>query len=227
MIAGAPVPQSSSIKLLGVTLDETLSFDSHISEVCRAYHLKAFKHIRKSLDKSTANMIACSYIASRLDYCNAVLAGVTDHNIMRLQRVQNAAAKVVLNVHGRTNSAACLQELHWLPITQRIRYKIALTVYKTLTTNQPAYLKSMLSISEPVRSLRSSSNGVMLDVPFCKTVNAARAFSINAPRIWNALPKGVRDSLSITDDTPQATVEVFKKLLKTVLFSAAFDTPIT
>ena len=222
VIAGVPVPQSSSIKLLGVTIDSSLSFDAHVSEVCRtaAYHLKAFRHIRKSLDKNTANILACSYIASRLDYCNAIFAGMTAHNVGRLQRIQNASAKIVLNMRGRTNSVACLRELHWLPVSQRIDYKIALTVYKTLLTGQPSYLKSMLSIHQPVRSLRSANNGVMLEVVHCRTAIASRAFSNYAPHLWNGLPRIVRNCFS--DPTSAAPIESFKKLLKTALFEVAF-----
>ena len=68
-ISNETVPQSNCIKLLGVKLDNVLSFNQHISEVCpnAAFHLRALRHIRKQLDKSTANTIACSYVASRLD----------------------------------------------------------------------------------------------------------------------------------------------------------------
>ena len=225
-IAGVPVPQSTSVKLLGVTFDQFLSFNDDVSEVCRAsaYHLKAFRHIRKFLDKPAANIVACSYIASRLDYCNAVIAGVSQHNLMRLQRIQNKAAKIALDIRGTTNSSYCLKELHWLPVAQRIDYKIALTVFKTLQTNQPVYIRSMLSIHHPTRSLRSSDNGILLNAPFCKTATAARAFSLNAPRVLNSLPMSVRDCFSVSHSS--TSIETFKKLLKTFLFTTAFGTGI-
>jgi len=140
---------------------------------------------------------------------------------MRLQRIQNTAAKIVLNVRGTTNSSSCLKELHWLPVIQRIDYKIALTVFKTLQTNQPTYIRSMLTVYHPTRSLRSSDNGVLLNTPFCKTVTAAHAFSHNAPRVWNSLPKPVRDCCS--DSGSSSSIETFKKLLKTTLFLTAFE----
>ena len=86
------------------------------------------------MDKPTVNTIACSYVASRLDYCNAVLVGISEHNIMRLQRVQNNAARIVADTHIKEGTSKILQELHWLPVAKRIEYKIILTVYKTLQT---------------------------------------------------------------------------------------------
>jgi len=99
------------------------------------------------------------------------------------------------------------EKLHWPPIKQRIDYKFALTTYKALVTNQPTYLRSMLTIDKPARALRSGSKVVMLNIPYCKTVTVARAFSNNAPRIWNGLPKVVRDCFS--ESTPPTSTEMF------------------
>ena len=184
-ISVVTVPFSENVELLGVTFDNTLSFDHHTSDICSNafFHLKALRHIRCKLDQSTANSIASSFVASRLDYCNAILAGMSAHNMKQLQHIQNSAARIVHNSHGRSNISAMLSKLHWLPIAQRIDYKIALTKFKVLTVNQPAYLRCLLHIFKPMRSLRSSSKGVLLNVPLAKTVSATRAFSSYAPRL--------------------------------------------
>ena len=122
------------------------------------------RHIRSKLDRSTANSIACSFVASRLDYCNAILAGMSAHNIKRLQRIQNRAARIVYNLNGRSSTSAMLRD--WLPVAQRINYKVALTTFKVLTVNQPAYLRSLLHVLTLTRSLRSSSKGVLLNVAY-------------------------------------------------------------
>ena len=204
--------------------DNILSFDRHTSDICSNafFYLKALRHIRCKLDKSTANSIACSFVASRLDYCNAILAGMSAHNINRLQRIQNSAARIVHNSHGRSSISAMLTDLHWLPIAKRIDYKIALTTFKVLTVNQPAYLRSLLHIFTPVRSLRSSSKGVLLNVPFSKTISATRAFSSYAPRLWNSLPQSLRDSVQLERGVDAVSVNHFKSLLKTTLFTSAF-----
>ena len=78
-VSGTTVPFSSKLRVLGVTLDSRLSFDDHVTSVVRAcnYHNRALRHIRHLIDRETANVIACSIVSSRLDYCNAILCGVT------------------------------------------------------------------------------------------------------------------------------------------------------
>ena len=224
-VTGNVVKPVSSIKLLGVTIDSQLNFNNHIADVCRStlYQVKALRHIRKNIDFSTANTIACSLVASKLDYCNCVYAGISDYNIKRLQRVQNSVARIVKMSHNRASAMNILKELHWLPISYRIDYKICVMMYKILTTNQPVYLRSHLQPVEPVRSLRSSSIGLTLTVPFCKTATASRAFSHYAPKLWNSLPALIRNSVSVGSVTGSGSLKYFKNLLKTYLFSLAFN----
>ena len=91
---------ADSLKLLGVTIDSNLCFDKQVSLICSSafFNIRALRHIRKQIDFDTANTIASTFISSILDYCNAILAGMTKHNIQRLQHVQNATARAVLNV---------------------------------------------------------------------------------------------------------------------------------
>jgi len=135
-IAGTSIDLSSTSKLLGVIFDPALSFDSHISQVCKSanYHLRALSHIRRSLSVSSANLIACSIVSSRLDYCNSVLNGLSEYNINRLQMVQNRAARIVLGVGNRVSAEPLLRQLHWLPVCKRILYKTALITFKAVTT---------------------------------------------------------------------------------------------
>ena len=91
----------------------------------------------------TANTLACSIVATRLDYCNAVLYGVTNKNILRLQRMQNSLAMVVCAAPYRCPSAP-LGYLHRLPVAQRIIHKVAALTFKTRLHRQPTYLYDLL-----------------------------------------------------------------------------------
>ena len=89
-VAGTKLPVSEEIRSLGVIIDRRLTFESHISGVVKScnYHLRALQHIRHLLPFSTAQMLACSLILSRLDYCNAVLYSCSAGAIGRtMQRV--------------------------------------------------------------------------------------------------------------------------------------------
>ena len=143
MVTGAIVPFVNKIRVLGVTIDSELSFDDHIAGVVRAcnFHIRAMHHIRRLLNHDAANMIACSIVCSRLDYCNAVLYGVTTHNTSRLQAVQNSLARVVCNAPYQSSATSLRRTLHWLPIAERITYKIAMLQFKVrLHHNRPTSL---------------------------------------------------------------------------------------
>ena len=222
-IAGVSIKPNSHVKIMGVTLDSSLNFDLHVSNVVStaAFHLRALKHVRKFVDKCTANTIACSIIGSRLDYCNSVLAGISNHNMKRLQRLQNSAARTVANVSSRTSATNIMRDLHWLPVAQRIDYKIALTTFKLLTTGSPEYLCKLLKVPVPVRVLRSS-NHQLLVTPFCKSVLCSHAFSAYAPRLWNNLPQSIHNFVDLDMHTAMVSVDVFKRKLKTVFFKEAY-----
>ena len=177
------------------------------------FHIRALRHIRPALTRDSAKSIACSLIGCRLDYANAKLVGISGKNTKRLQHIQNTLARVVTRQCGRISISKTLKEIHWLPVKWRIDFKVATTTYKLLESNEPAYLRSRISVRVPRCSLRSSADDRRLDDHPTRTNIGARAFRCVAPTIWNALPLDIRDS-------PSASV--FKSKLKRTLFSTSF-----
>ena len=123
-VAGSNIAYSVKLKSLGVTLDQTLSFDQHVKEIVKAsnFHMKAFGHFRPVLDRSVANTIACSIVTSRLDYCNSLLYGTSVANTAKLQRVQNTLARIITGAKRKDHITPVLHDLHWLPVKKRIEY---------------------------------------------------------------------------------------------------------
>jgi len=162
---------------------------------------------------------ASALVSSRLDHLNSILHGAASKHINRLQRIPKALARTVM--HQRSygsplSSTVLLQDLHWLPIEWRIRFKLATLAYKALHTGQPPYLAELLRRNEPVRTLRSSSP-VLFSVPRCNLEFDSRAFRISAPNIWNSLPANIRDSPSLP---------TFRRSQNT-LFSVSLPQPLT
>jgi len=124
--------------------------------------------IRHLLTVDLAQTLACSLILFRIDYWNDVLHGAASGTIQKLQRVQNNAARVVLRAPRRSHANSLLQKLHWLPVEQRITYKLAVLTYKTRQTYVPEYLSRHITTRSSTRSLRSSS-APLLHVPFRRT----------------------------------------------------------
>ena len=179
-IGGKRIPFGSSVRNLGVHLDQTLSMQQHISSVCRAAYLelRRIASIRPYLTQSATAQLVSSAITSRLDYCNSILAGLPLKQISRLQRVQNNAAKLVLRKSKYDHVTPLLQELHWLPMKFRPQYKIATFVYRFFDGSLPGYLSQTLCAYEPTRNLRSSCEKLLKapESPKAQHQNVRRAF---------------------------------------------------
>ena len=131
-----------------------------ISSLCKNSYvqLRKIASIRHCLTTEVTKTLVTSLVLSRLDYCNAVLAGTSKKFKSRLQVVQNNAARLILK---STSATPLLKELHWLPIAQRIDYKCALLCFKCIHGVAPHYLRESLNLYKPRRSLRST------EVSFC------------------------------------------------------------
>ena len=215
-LAACPVPLVSHVKILGVTLDNRLSFDRHVDAVCKSayYHMRALRHFRSAITDDMAKSVACALIGSRLDYANSVLYGITQRNINRLQRVQNSMARVVArpSIPLSFGSTSLLYNLHWLPIDYRIKFKLAIITYNIIHSSEPAYLRSLLAFRAPQRSLRFSDTN-LLHVPLVRSAFGSRGFSVASPTIWNSLPTDLRTCTSF---------HTFRRLLKAHFFQQAF-----
>uniref|UniRef100_A0A8C1PDB8 Reverse transcriptase domain-containing protein n=1 Tax=Cyprinus carpio TaxID=7962 RepID=A0A8C1PDB8_CYPCA len=136
---GCSVNSSSSVRNLGVLLDSNLSLESHVSSICKTafFHLKNISKLRPMLSMSNAEMLIHAFMTSRLDYCNALLAGSSARLVNKLQLVQNAAARVLTRTRKYDHISPVLSTLHWLPIKHRIDFKILLITYKALNGLAP------------------------------------------------------------------------------------------
>ena len=199
---------------LGVIIDSDLNFNNHLKAITKSayYHLKNIARIKGFLSKQDTEKLVHAFIFSRLDYCNGVLRGLNKKSIRQLQMIQNAAARVLTNTRKMDHITPVLKSLHWLPVSQRIDFKILLVVYKALNGLGPKYILDLLVLYEAPRPLRSSGTG-LLCVPRTRTKQSEAAFSCCAPQLWNKLPEHLRSA---------KTVSSFKTGLKTLLFTTAF-----
>ena len=112
-VAGCVVPLFSRVNILGVTLDSHLTFDKHVVDICKAccFHMRALQHIRPSLTDDVAKTFASALVGSWLGYAHAVLVGVSDKNITKLQRTQNNLARIVTWKYERRGVTQSLKNL--------------------------------------------------------------------------------------------------------------------
>ena len=210
-IGNVNIKPSETIRNLGAFFDSQMSMSSHVTNLSKTvtFHLRNISRIRKYIDQPTCQHAVRSLILSRLDYCNGLLSLLPSSYIIRLQRLQNWAARLVFEVDRKHSAAPLLKSLHWLPVHQRIVFKLLLCTYKCLHNQGPIYLKNSLLLYVPKRQLRSSKDYLRLTYPITRVLAGDRTFTVSASKEWNSLPIQIRQSSS---------VNVFKKALKTYLF---------
>ena len=210
--ANVPVTVSDKLTTLGVILDNKLSFNSHVASITRScnYHIRSLRHIRSCLTDDMAKSVAVALVSSRLDYANSLLYGTSQSNLLKLQRIQNNLAKLVIR-NSTISSSDALRTLHWLPIKHRIDFKISTITYKLLHTHVPSYLASLLHDYRPTISLRSSSQDLLVQPSVSRTIGS-RAFQVTAPTVWNGIPLNIRHAESLLS---------FRHQLKTHLFTVS------
>ena len=220
-IGDATIDTSSVVRNLGVLFDENVTMSQHVKNVCKtaSYALWRISRCRHLLDKDRTIKLIHAFVTCRIDYCNSLLLGCTDYQIKKLQHIQNSAARLVCRIKksDRCHITPVLRSLHWLPIRERIIFKVICIVFKCIYFNTaPVYLKELIVINNRnYMSLRSNA-AIMLKRPLPpKTVTyGSNAFAIKAPSLWNDLPVDLR------------TVQVyehFKTVLKTHLFKKFYD----
>ena len=150
--------QSSSVRDLGIIYDQHLSMTQHVNSICRIgyYFLRNIGRIRRYLSDDEAKTLIHALVKSRLDYCNSLLHGLPVNRLAKMQRLQNACARLIARTSRRSHITPFLKELYQLPVRRRIQYKILSHTFRAVHQT-PEYLSGLLSIYRPTGSLRSES----------------------------------------------------------------------
>ena len=181
-----------------------------VNNVCKSafYHLRTISRIRKYLSTQTAEILIHAFATSKLDHCISLLYNVPKSVIKKHQSVQNVAARLITRSRKCYHITLILFDLHWLPVSERIKFKILLLTFKALHQQSPTYIQDLITRYLPSRSLRSSSTLSLNPVSFNLKTYGSRAFSVSAPELWNKLPNDIRSWENLS---------LFKHKLKTYL----------
>jgi len=151
-------------------------------------------------------------VLSRLDYCNAILAGLPKSTIAPLQRTQNAAARLVSRLGPRDHVRNALRSLHWLPVQERITYKLCLLMHLVHNNRAPSYLADSVTATANLshRTRLRSASSLRYEQPTTRLKIGQRSFAFAGPAAWNSLPSSVQE----LSDTAS-----FKRHLKLFFFN--------
>ena len=170
--------------------------------------------MRRYLDKASCKILINCLVVTRLGYCNSLLFGLPDRSIKPLQRLQNRAARILTLTPKFESASSARQQLHWLPVRERIAFKLLLFCYKAKHGLAPAYIADLLYPYVPAKEgLRERPYDLVVPRSRLKTYGD-RSFEVAAPQLWNSLPVEIRAS---------ETIEQFKSKLKTHLFQICYN----
>ena len=147
-LSGSTTPFSQSVRHICVYLYSDHSMDHHVDLLCRSVflELRRIGHHRRYLSVEATTNLVSSFVLSRLDCCNSVLAGLPENKLDRLQSVQSNAARFVLSRRRRDHAKPLLRSPHWLPTRARIEHKISTLCYRKTCSTAPAYLYEVVDI---------------------------------------------------------------------------------
>ena len=166
--------------------------NNHLTHhILNAGMLRRLRQIRRLLGRDVTANVVSALVLTRLDFRNAVIAGLPYSPIAPLQCVINAGTRLVYGLRPRDHVTDATIELHWLPISAQIHLKQCLLVHRALNGQSPNYVSDLLLATRP----RSADNNALL-VPRTSSKFGERAFSVAGPAAWNSLPTDIRTTNS-------------------------------
>ena len=173
----------------GVHINSDVTLTTHTTAIVRTCFgmLRLIRSGRRSLTRVALITLIFALVISKVDYCNSVLAGISGMLISRLQSVLNAAARLIFAARKSDRITPLLEELHWLKVPERIRFRLCVFAYRCLHGTASAYLAVSLrlaTMAEGRRCLRSADTMELLHVP------ATRCKTLGVPFMWRLLVSG-------------------------------------
>ena len=206
-INGISLKKVNCSKCLGVELDEFLSWDSHITSVCKKVSsgIGVIKKIKPFIPSRSLINIYQSIVEPYFDYCSIVWNGISEGLAEKLQKLQNRAARIITGSHYMAPTKDMLEKLGWSNLKERRNKQKALMMFKIINGRTPVYLKDMFAknIGTSCYNLRTSRENIAL--PRARTDYYRNSFAFTGAKIWNSLPNDLKCERSL---------ESFKNKLK-------------
>ena len=201
LINNQPIPRTDSYSCLGVNVDERLSWEKHIDNICSKVGagIGAMRRIKPFVPLPTLKMLYNAIVQPYFDYCSPLWdnCGIGMKN--RLQKYQNRAARVITGANYDVRSADLLKNLRWEPLEVRRNYLKAIFMYKIINGHTAPNLKeSFRSNNEIDNSYNLRNRETDLALPMPKKEFGKRCFNYNGASLWNNLPQEAKNSESLS-----------------------------
>ena len=195
-VSGHSLKPVSCVKLLGVKIDERLTFDDHISALCAkaSHQISALRRIVKYLTMDNRMSIYNAFIASNFNHCNTVWHFCSNRSLYKLEKVHKQALRVVLNDYS--SSYRNLLDKVSKPTLYVSRLKaITIEAYKCKANENPDYINVMLI---PLIKPYNLRGGPHAEQPKVNTTSCGlNSFTYQVAKLWNEIPSSIKDVNSL------------------------------
>ena len=188
-------------KVLGVHIDEHLSWTQQIDETCKKVSriLHAFRKSRKNLPLKTRILFYNAYILPYINYCCPVWGNCSIAQQNRLVKLQKMAARLIMDEDFSVPSQSLFTKLKWLPFPKYVQYHQAKMVYKSLNNMCPSYMNDMFSYIQDSHGYNTrNASSSLLAMPKTHKSIGQKSFSYAGAKVWNNLSERTRDAPSLT-----------------------------
>ena len=202
---------------LVVRIDSQLTMADHIAALSRScfFQLRQLRSIKQSLTFEATKTLVHSFVASRLDYCNSVFAGVSGQLLHKLQMIQNGAARLITGTKKFEHIKPVVGDLHWLPVRLRIDFKTALLVFKCTRDLAIPYLVALCHATS------ECPGRVAFDPPTCTRCMFRGQGHIMEIVVSLSTVQLCGTVCQLVDlRAPDISIDIFKNQLKAFLFTA-------
>jgi hypothetical protein len=188
LINGEQYQLKQVIRNLGVFLDSNLKLSYHIDRICRSSYanLRMLRALRTSVTNGDLAILSHALVLSKIEYAPAVLYGVEDKQLKKLQRVIKSTFRLCYRFKKHENISEEMKRLGWLSITERISMRLMLILHTVVTYKEPFYLWELIDLASSDRNMRSQSRGDLV-CHGSRTSVGSRSFAVAAPKIWNLI----------------------------------------
>ena len=179
----------AEVKNLGVVFDSALSWDSHVSEICRRCMgvLIGLSHARHCLPDGVIKTLVTALVLSQVRYCLTVYGNGTQKNFDRIQKILNFSARVIFGRRKFDHVSDLREQLRWMTPRQMTEYQTLVMTHKVLQRAEPEVLADMFVLNRDTRQ-RSTRQDRLLHLPRPRTEAGRRRFAYHAPALYNTLP---------------------------------------
>ena len=195
IISSIVINESNAVELLGITIDNILTFNEHINNLCcnASYELYALRRIRKYLTQDQTKLLYNAFINSQFIYAPIIWMFCRKNQYLKIQKIHHKALKVVFNSDDGYDEL--LQMINEIVIHQRHLHALICEVFKSLNNSNPEFMWSYFTFKNITYNVR---NGPLLKIPKAKsTYYGINSVHFRACLFWNGLPQSVKHSESI------------------------------